>query len=232
MADDSLEFAANETALKTKLNRKLAFVGKGSQINALLVTYPGQKAYSILTENNFVKDKLYMRNAANSSWTGNMTESAEQSSTSAFDGLLQFPGTTKSYHYFTLPTTEKFYVITGIEWNDAGDGPTISAGVDAVNANPPTIDHTVLLAKARTVAGIGTYQRISDIASKIIRGGTICGAWISLHSTGLRMYGNSSSNAKYQQGVVYSNTPNFANADAFTNTTSRLYIKVYYRGWS
>ena len=61
------------------------------------------------------------------------------------------------YAFFTLPSTEKFYIITGIEWKNGGTvAGNVVCGVDLVDANPPTLAGTVNVAVGTQIAQSGT----------------------------------------------------------------------------
>jgi hypothetical protein len=70
-----------------------------------------------------------------------LTESAEASSTPVAGATLTALGSgVRVFAFFTLPTTEKWYVITGIEWKNGGTvNGNVWCGVERVDANPPVL---------------------------------------------------------------------------------------------
>src|SRR3990167_133266 len=130
-----------------RLNQKSTFVGTGAAIAAISTTYAGMLAYCTSTGSGFTIDTLYERNAANDAWaamstfTGAVTEQAEANTTPVTDNAnFDAVAGVRYYAFFTLPSTEKLYYITGIEWkNGTTVAGNIQAGVDVVNANPPTL---------------------------------------------------------------------------------------------
>lgn len=209
---------------------------------ALATTYPGQLAYCTATGSGFTIDNLYERNAANSAWavvatfTGVMTETAEANTTPITDNAdFTVTAGTRYYAFFTLPSTEKLYLITKIEWkNGATVAGNIISGVDAVDANPPTLASVPLLALGQEIAqaGVSTIQTTSIIASSLIRGGTICGAWISLSAGTATVREQTGLGSQNQtKATVYTGTPDAAVNTAWATATARKYIKIYFRGY-
>ena len=138
--------------------------------------------------------------------------------------------TTRKYSHFTLPTTEPFYVITGIEWlNGTVVSGTTFCGIEQVNANPPTLQQVNILAWSRAVSqsGASAVQRNSAISSLQIPGGTICGAYIATNDATAR-YGTTTVASANKQKAL-SGTPVLADTTAWTATTEEPYIKVYYK---
>lgn len=233
MPDDGLEFVNGDGVPPNKLNRKLLMVGKGSQIN-VITTYPGKLVYSTLTENGFDIDQMYVRNAANSAWSSQFAESTEQNSTPVAASVSIATGNSaRRYAWFTIPTTFKLNVITGIEWENGNvQGGTIQCGVDAVNANPPTINSFPLVALGQEVSmGVGN-QRVSKITSSLIRGGTVVGVWLHQSQNTAQFLGVTGQPSQNQfLTIAYTGTPKFMAAGVGA-TTDRIYLKLYYRGYS
>jgi len=233
-------FNANDTIGAARLNTKSCTIDTGANLTALGTTYAGQLAYATTTDGVFTIDGLYERNTANNAWVlvrqfdGNtLTESAEQNTTPVADNAdFTMVVNIKYYAFFTLPTTEKFYHFTGMEWkNGASISGTITSGIDVVNANPPTINSTQMLGLGikTTPSGINSIQRTSIVSSNPVRGGTICGAWIR---------GDTSPVVREQTGLGSQNQTKSDVEDglfddsAFSSTTARKYIKVYFVGYS
>lgn len=68
MGSGGTEWDTADVLTKARLNQKNIFVGTGTQINAL-TAFAGQHAYCITSGSGFIADQLYVRNAANSSWS-------------------------------------------------------------------------------------------------------------------------------------------------------------------
>ena len=239
MADDGLIFTQDDSDFTAKMNRKSLVVGRGSQLANLTTTYEGQTAYCTVTENGFTIDKLSLRNTVNNTWFNkkNLTESAEQNSTPVSDntegGSIQ---NLKAYAHFTLPTTEKFYIITGIEWkNGTVVGGNVMCGVEQIDADPPVANGVQLLAFGREVAQtpINSIQRNNDIVSKLILGGTIIGAWI-LFDSGLAKirFQDPLANDNRQKALTYTIDLPTSDSLAWGPSTAHRYMKIYFKGYS
>lgn len=238
MGSAGLEFDPADSYSAARLNQKTTFVGTGAQISGLSTTYAGMKAYCTSTGSGFSIDTLYVRNAANNTWTNvNFTESAEQNSTPVTDGA-DFTATagTKYFAFYTLPTTEKLYLITGIEIkNGATVNGNIQCGVSVVDANPPTLAGTSLVAHAmeEAQAGASAVQRFSLIASKPIRGGTILGIWVQCSSGTATLREETGLGSQNQQKAsAYDASPDTNDSTAWATATARKYLKLYFRGYN
>ena len=225
-----------------RLNQKSTFVGTGTAIDALATTYPGMQAYSTDTSDAFTIDTLYVRNAANDAWaeiaqfTGSITATVETDSTPVTDGA-DFTATAgvRYYAFHTLPSTEMFYMIRGITWkNGATVAGNITTGVDVVNADPPTLASTPLAALAQEVAQAGTsaIQRVSIVASEMIPGGTIIGAWVSCSSSSATLREETGLGSQNQsKATSYSAGPPTSDSTAWTAATARKYLIIHYLGF-
>jgi len=242
MGSGGLEFDPADVVSSARMNQKSCFAGTGAQIAGLTTTYAGQRAFCTSTGSGFTVDTLYVRNAANSAWNLVATqatvlfETTEQNTTPVSDNAdFTAVAGTRYYAFFTMPTTEKFYIITGIEWkNGATVAGNVIAGLDIVNADPPTLASTPLLSVAQEVAqaGVSAVQRSSITSSCIIRGGTIVGIWVSLSNgtaTIREITGQGSQNQ--QKATAYSATPASNEVTAWAAATARKYLKLYYRGY-
>jgi hypothetical protein len=141
--------------------------------------------------------------------------------------------TTRYYTFFTLPSTEKFYLITGIEWkNGATAAGTGTCGIALVDANPPSLAGACAAAWGIPVANSGTnsIQRQSNIISMPIRGGTIVGAW--LESTGTtQTYKGSTVGSANNKRTETAGTINPIDSSAWVASTTQPYMKIYYIGY-
>ena len=238
MGSAGLEFDPVDSYSSARLNQKTVFVGTGAQISGLSTTYAGQHAYCTSTGSGFTLDVLYLRNAANTTWlTLSFQETAETNTTPITDGadFTAIAGT-RYYAFFTLPSTEKLYLITGIEWkNGATASGNIQCGIDAIDADPPTLDAVPLCILGAQVAQAGTsaVQRNSQLSSTVFRAGTILGAWVSC-SSGTATLREQTGLGSQNQSKATSYLTDLPTQDttAWTATTARKYLKIYYRGYS
>lgn len=162
-----------------------------------------------------------------------LTEVAEANSTPVAGGTSTALGSgIRVYAFFTLPSTEKWYVITGIEWlNKATVNGNVWCGVDRVDANPPTLAPTDIVAWGARVAQAGTNaaQRNSQISSTPIRGGTILGVWfVSDSATGT--FGNTAVGSANNRKTLAAGVPALADVTAWTASTAGYYVKAYFVG--
>lgn len=140
---------------------------------------------------------------------------------------------TRCYAYATVPSDHRNYIITGIEWkNGSAVAGNVTAGVDIVEANPPVLAATPMVALSQQIAQAGTnaVQRVSIISSRLIPAGSIIGGWFYTDGAGKfrRLDGQSSGN--YRKGVAYTVAAPSQDATAWTGTTNREYVKIYLRG--
>lgn len=189
MGSAGLEFDATDSPEKARLNQKTNFVGTGAQISTL-TTYAGMTAFCTSTGSGFTADFVYIRNSANSAWItqfyDTIQETSEDNSTPITDNAdFTVTAGTRYYAFLTIPSTYKFYEITGIEWkNGATVAGNVICGIDLVNANPPTIASTPLACLGVQIAQSGTsvVQRNSLITNGTFRAGSIIGVWVSCSS--------------------------------------------------
>jgi hypothetical protein len=162
-------------------------------------------------------------------------EQAEASSTPVAGATSTAVGAgIRLYSFFTLPTTENFYIITGIEWKNGTvvNGNT-TGGVDIVDANPPVLSSTILATISAELANAGTssVQRQSRVIGHPIRGGTICGVWVYTASA-TQTYGTTVvSSANNRKSVAYTAAVPNQDVTAWTASTVQGYVKAYYRGY-
>lgn len=241
MGSAGLEFDASDAPEATRLNQKTTFVGTGAQINGLATTYAGQMAYCTSTGSGFTVDSLYVRDAANANWvlikaiTDAITESSTTTTTPITDDTNHdVTAGVRHYHFFTLPTTDPLYLITNITWeNGAAVAGTVISGVDIVDANPPTIANTVLVALGQEVtqAGINADQSCTNVSSNPIRGGTILGVWVSCSSASADLRKVTGASQNQSKATAYSSSPAAADSTAWTATTDKYHIKATYRSY-
>ena len=218
------------------------FVGTGAEISAI-TTYPGQEAFCTSTGSGFTVDTYYIRNAANTAWITStsidtvMTETSELSSTPVTDNAdFTVTAGNRYYAFLTMPSDYLLYEITAIEWkNGATIAGSVTAGVDIVDADPPTNAHTPLAALCTKVnqGTINVVNKNSFISPCMVRAGTILGIWVSCSSGSavLREQTGLGSQNQYK-ATSYTNTPSAAEATAWSTATARKYLKLYYRGYN
>jgi len=166
---------------------------------------------------------------------GKRFEQAEVSSTPVADSVSTTLGAgIRVYSFFTLPTTEDFYIITGIEWkNGATVNLNTTGGVDIVDANPPVLAPTILAAVSAQVAnaGVSSIQRQSRVTSNPIRGGTVCGVWVYTDSATQTYRTLVVGSANNRKTVAYTAAVPNQDVTAWTASTVQAYVKAYYRGY-
>ena len=145
--------------------------------------------------------------------------------------------TVKFYAFFTVPSTYKYYEITGIEWkNGATVNGSIGCGVDFIDPNSPTNPSNVTVSNVciglnTTQTPINSVQRNSNISPNWVRAGKTLGAWISFSSnTATARFQTGLSSVNIQKTVPYTTTPPYTDATAWGANTSHIYIKVYLKG--
>lgn len=232
MGSGGTEWETGDNFEPIRLNKKTIFVGTGEQATNL-ITSPqiGQEVFCTENDATFTHDKISVYSTSSAWVTPNLDEIAEAETGVQSTGASG-SGTRKYYQFFTIPTTYKFYVITGLEYRAGATPGNVLMGVDIVNANPPTLAHSMLVALARqhTGSALNTLYRVNEISSKIIRGGTILGYWCQ-GAAGGAMQGNNLAGGYYKNDS-YDATPEYANATAFTSGVEPPSMKVYYRGFS
>ena len=167
--------------------------------------------------------------------SGGMTVATEANTTPVSDNIQDDATNARDYAFFTLPTSSKFFKISGIEWkNGTSVGGDMISGVDIVDADPPTVDGTKTVAFGFPVANSGTnaVQRNSNINSDFIPKGTICGAWIKASSVSRIRLQNGLTSQNQMKTMSYSANPTFGDSTSWSAQTKRAYIKVYYVGYS
>lgn len=142
-------------------------------------------------------------------------------------GSSSAPGTNgQGYAFYTLPTTFKYYKITGMQWtNGASLAGNVVAGVDIVDSIPPVSANVLTIALAAAVAqtGTSTTQRVNPAWSLLISGGATVGMWISLSSgSGFVSQLAGGANTNTAKGITYTATPPPFNTTAWTASTTHL----------
>ena len=163
-----------------------------------------------------------------------MSIGSEQSTTPESDtSETQLTAGERAYSFFNVGSAGELILITGIEWKNGtnADG-AVSCGVDKVNADPPTIAGTQLVAYAPPLSGgsTGTIERQSDISSLLLHGGETYGAWVQPDDTNREFRRDNTvaneNRIKQMSGGV--DPPNIENT-AWTASTAGHYCIVYYR---
>lgn len=191
----------------------------GTNWIASAATYP-----TTVTNNNTMV-------ADGTNWVSTPLVGSELSTTPISDNA-ETTTSAKFYEFFTLPSTAPYYQVTGIEWKNgtAVSGNCIS-GVDIVDANPAVKASVLNVALSEQIAQtpINSIQRTSFLKSQLIPGGTIVGIWVDIdNGTGKfrQLVGGSQNQYK---AVTYTVAVPSCDITAWSATTSRLYIKLYYK---
>lgn len=164
-----------------------------------------------------------------------LTVSPEQSNTPVVDTQGAVMNDIREYAFFTMPSTSRFFIITGLEWKNHTtiDG-NVFCGVDLVDADPPVDADVQVLVWSSAIAqsGSGVIQRNSAVVSLPIREGTVIGAWINSDSATATLRRIPSQSSQNQSKSIATATPVFTEATAWSAETERFYLKIYFRGYS
>lgn len=228
---DGLEFAQNDLFGSEKMNRKSLCVTTADQV-ALLDTYEGMQVYPTDTNATFHKDKLYNRNAGDTAWTENHIEETAESSLGATSSE-QFVTATNLKVFLTggltLPTTEKFYLLTAIEGIvNAGSAIKFLMGADFISGNAASL---VALCQEGT-SSVGTTTEKHSCYSRVLRGGQTFWPWF--WAAGAAGIGATTGSTRQSKSITYSNSVPYHHTATLTTTggANGAQFKVYYRGYS
>ena len=135
----------------------------------------------------------------------------------------------------TLPTTEDFYIISGLEWwNNSTVNGNIICGVDLVDADPPVSANTMMASYSSSVAqsGASQSQRNSSITNlMVLPGGAKVMAWINCSSATATLDCVSIGSQNIYKVETYTANPSVVNTTAWTATTLMIKLKIYYVGY-
>lgn len=232
MVDDGLVYATDDNFLTTKANRKMLLVGNGTQLGSLTTTYSGQLIFCTTTTSTFPANKLRARLMGNTAWNSIVTESSEYSTTYNTDEATANIGNARQYMLpFTLPSTEKFYVFTGISWkNGSTVNGTVISGVLLRSSNSTPY---VAIAQEVTQTGTDTTQRVSNIRSRAVRGGTECYVWMQSSSATSEFRTESATDVCQNRNTfTYDGTPPTSDNSAITAFNLVPLFVAHYRGYS
>ena len=164
-----------------------------------------------------------------------LTETAEASTVPLAGVTSTVPGNSlRWYQFYTMPLTEKFYIITGIEWkNQATIAGNVQCGVDRVNAIPPTLAPVQLLAYSSLIAQAGAngVQRDSQIVSTPIKAGTLVGAWCESDSPTATFGTTAVTSANNRKPIAFTSAVPNQDSTAWTASTTGFSVKLYYMGY-
>lgn len=137
------------------------------------------------------------------------------------------------YTFFTLPSTAAFFRITGIEVkNGTVVNGNWAAAIEAVDANPPTLNPTTLQCwtQQNTQTGVSSVQRASMMGGMTIQpAGRLLAAFFYGNSATGRYGTTTVASANNAKTVAYTQDFPMGNVTAWTATTEEPYIKVYYK---
>lgn len=133
---------------------------------------------------------------------------------------------------FALPTTEKYYVISAIEWiNGTVVAGNVHAGVMMVDAEPPVSTQIIVVAQTGDVAQtpVSTLQK-APCNSMVLRGGSrLLMPYINLENAAATVrWQNALANQNRLKVVTYANFRDH-NITAWTAAVSAPNLKVYVR---
>lgn len=161
------------------------------------------------------------------------TLAAEENSTPVTDDSDVTTGTANTYFVFlTMPSTYKFYLITGIEHKN---GTTVTGNVKGtvslIDVNPPVLNNKIQVAWG-TIAqsGASSIQRNSAIGSTLIPGGSIVAIGLSTSQGTAQLRFQTGLGSQNQQAAVQSLLSSLAESTLWATATQRVYAKLYYKG--
>lgn len=188
-----------------------------------------------ITDNGAV-DPYITTGFGNSSYVNYLrmsTDGSETNTTPVAGGNDTVLGTTNRYYtFFTLPTAAPYYRVTGIEWlNGTVVAGGIQACVERVDAIPPVgvFTQTMAFIGAANQSGTSAVQRVSQVQSSLIPGGTICGAFVCCNNATSRLGTTTVANSNLNKAVAYTAVQPLSNANNWVAGTEEVYIKVYYK---
>jgi len=248
MGSGGTEWETGDTFDQTRLNKKTRFVGTDTQAsNLILSPQVGQQVYCTESGSTFQIDKLSTYNSSSAWITPNVDVSSEQTLGYTDTAAGNFTPLTENYRTYrieTMPTDEKFYIITGISTHTSGGSFDTDGvmGVDLLDSLTPTTNSALLVALTRKFTVVNGQEDVSEfntIMSKPIRGGSVIGIWINVTDPGANQFlprqTTGSSHTLYQKAETFTSTPKMANSTAWTTTSSsteHLKIKAHFRGYS
>lgn len=236
-----LEWTTNDLWDPARLNKKTRFVGTGEQATSF-ITSPqiGQMIFSTESDSAYHHDKLAVYGSS-SAWISPKLDEVAYSDTATADATLATSSTERrTYRFITLPTSEKFYIITKFSVNVgvvAGDKVTV--GADLVDANPPVETNKMLVALGNeiTTTAVNEWLDTTNVTSRPIRGGSILGIWgitDNTHGAPISLIKRiSGTTTNYVEPItVYTSSPGFARTSVLSSTGSGTpAINVYYKGY-
>jgi len=237
MGSGGTEWETADTFDTARLNKKTRFVGTGEQATTF-ITSPqiGQTVYSTESDSTFIKDKLAFYDSSSAWVCPHITETSEQTlgDTSGTGGGLT--SGRKNYRIVTLPTTEKFYIITDISFREGNTSGNVLLGADLLESTTPSVSSAPLVAVARIYNSSGTTDlvvKVPNVASKIIRGGSILGIFV-VQATGGQALGVVGDTNLYYRTESIDTTPQFIDSNAISNDAGaiRPALKIHFRGYS
>src|SRR3990167_4002187 len=182
MGSGGTEYETGDVFEQTRLNQKTRFVGTGEQATNL-ITAPqiGQQVFSTENDGSFHDNKLatYLSTSA---WEYRKYVEHDEESVGSLTGEdTNSAANTRYYRFTTLPTDYKFYIITAFEYGSMNAaGASVYMGADIVDSATPAINGTSLVAWSRldNPASDTTNYKLTNVTSKLIRGGTLLAYWI------------------------------------------------------
>ena len=227
----------------TRLNQKTQAIGNSNQLNSITTTYPGQAIYPLDDGNGWLADRPDSRDAANTKWhypqlrVGSVGSFGSVAGASfAADGVTLNQNQTLFFYPFTLPTTEKFYKITGVDWvktltNNSGTGVQIQSGIDIYDSTTGYRLNVALSGRYDNTVPATYFHRC------LIPAGATCGIWYTHTGSTDTVIWNRRLDGTYTDSWTYragsSTTPYTQDTSTLTGggTTNVTGLKVDWQGY-
>ena len=236
------EWETADTFSDTRLNQKTQAIGNTNQLNSITTTYPGQAIYPLDAGNGWLADRPDSRDAANTKWhypqlregsVGTIGENPGVETSlngTAITNAAMYVGT------FTLPTTEKFYKITGVTGTGGNltQTTTLQSGIDIFDTTTKFSLNVALTTKVNYTDGASFG--FSYFHRCLIPGGSTCVVWINNTAAFSFTLGIRTSGANDTSWTTYSGAPTTpytgqATPPTFASTFNTLGFVLTYQGY-
>jgi len=241
-------WVAGDTITAARMNEKETLSDTNTNITSA-TKYSGMKVYP--TDAGALNaDTFYVRNNANDNYktflytnqNNYLTESAEQTlvTHTYTTSLSATQFNTRQYDFFTLGTTYKFVIFTGLEFKtDASNAITFLMGVDLVNADLPTLAASlnICVGKESPVLVGGITYRFNIVKCDLISLATnpVFGVWVNGNGgsqTALYFVSNVTASNVLKAETFTVATPQQNNTAWSGSSVHRGAFRVFYKGYS
>lgn len=238
------EYSTADIFEDNKLNQKTKWIGRGNQVALITSPQAGQKGFinrvdsSVRTEAGYVYDKHIFRKTANDAWyQNNMVETSGTLSTGAVGSDTTGTGDVLNFGIeLTLPTTEKFYIITHLEFKSGQIGANHLVGLYTISTSLVigSSSKAALVALAPEKITSPTTIYTLPCASKVLRGGQVLLPFIAGNGGNVTLVSGTEAQDRYYMTETYDSTPDYARniSVGAAAGSGRPYIKIYYYGYS